>query len=437
MDQERLILSKKELKRIKVLDRVESGVLSVLKGAEDLGISERQLRRLRNRYRQYGERGLIHGNRDRKPKHTLSEELRIEVARLYDEKYSDSNFTHYSELLAEHEGIHLSESTVGRILRSSGHKSKRRRKRPPKKHQRRERRSQAGMLWQTDATPFEWLGSGFGRFALHAAIDDATGIVVGARFTRNECAEGYALAMQEGIKRYGVPMGLYSDKHTIFRSPNEKLTAEQELDGERIPLSNFGKAMVELHIEHIKANTPQAKGRIERLWGTLQDRLPVELRLLGVKNIEEANIALPKLIAGHNKKHAVAPSDAGSAYTQADPAINLEHVFAVRVTRKIGGGNCISYKNSLYVPAENESVSFNSKITVEVRETYSGEMLIHHNGRSIALKKIGSRPQRHKAQQSAQGVKEKYKPAANHPWRVAGRKNLPEGRAYAEAVAGA
>jgi hypothetical protein len=236
------------------------------------------------------------------------------------------------------------------------------------------------MLWQTDATPYEWLDEEIGKFALHAAIDDATGIVVGALFMEHECALGYSRTLQEGIRRYGIPLALYSDKHTIFRSPKEKLTIEQELDGEQVPLSNLGKALAELGIRHIKANTPQAKGRVERLWETLQDRLPVELRLLGIKSIEEANKVLPELIARHNRKYSVPPAEEEAAYMPLDRGTELDHVFAIRTTRKIGGGEAISYKNETYVPAEGVRCNFNAKIVVEVRETFSGEVLIWHKG---------------------------------------------------------
>ena len=422
MGEESVTLQKEDLKRLKVLERVMGGVMSFHQGAQSLGITERQLRRLRRRYEERGAAGLIHGSRGHRPAHALSEKIKGEVARLFEEKYPNSNYTHCAELLAEHDGIALSVSSVGRILKSSGHESKHHRKRRPrKKHQRRERRSQAGMLWQTDATPFAWLGEDVGKFALHAMIDDATGIVTGAHFTKNECSEGYAVAMQEGLKRYGVPLGLYSDKHTIFRSPNEKLNIDQELDGEQIPLSNFGKAMAELHIEHIKANTPQAKGRIERLWGTLQDRLPVELSLMGVKTIAEANTALPALIARHNARYSVVPSDAGTAYTPLGDEVKLEYVFARRETRKIGGGNSISYMNNTYVPADADRHAFDTKTTVEVRETISGEIVIWHGGKAVALKKLDKRPNAHpKETKSSTEKKAPYKPSENHLWRRGG-----------------
>jgi hypothetical protein len=135
---------------------------------------------------------------------------------------------------------------------------------------------------------------------------------------------GYSIVMQQEIKKYGIPLGLYSDRYTIFRSPQEKLTVEQELAGETKPLSNFGKAMAELNIEHIKASTPQAKGRVERLWLTLQDRLVIELRLLGITSIEEANEALPALIEKHNQQFAVAPRSGESAYMQLCDDVQLD-----------------------------------------------------------------------------------------------------------------
>jgi hypothetical protein len=173
------------------------------------------------------------------------------------------------------------------------------------------------MLWQIDATPYEWLGKEHGKFALHAAVDDATGIVAGAFFTPNECMEGYSEVTKQGIKRYGVPLSIYSARHTIFRSPNEKLTVDEELAGQKKSLSNFGEAMEELSIGHIKATTattPQAKGRIERLWETFQDRIPEELRLLGIGCIEEANGTLPELLNRHNERYRVNPAESTEAY---------------------------------------------------------------------------------------------------------------------------
>jgi transposase len=418
MEQERLTLSRNELKRMKVLERVLSGSMTYAEGAETLGVSSRQLRRLKTKYLKEGELGIIHGNRGRKPNNAISEELRQRVVRLYEEKYYDSNFSHLSQLLREHDGIDISPSSVGRILKLSGKAAKHQRRRV-KKHRPRERRTQAGMLWQIDATPYEWLGKEYGKFALHAAIDDATGIVVGAFFTPNECMEGYSEVMKQGIVRYGVPLSLYSDRHTIFRSPNEKLTVEEELAGEEIPLSNFGKAMEELSIGHIKATTPQAKGRIERLWETLQDRMPVELRLLGIRCIEEANEALPELLKRHNERYGVIPAESITAYRALEEGMRLDYIFAWRETRKVGTGCSIAYKNKIYVPKD-ETIRFETRTTVEVREAFSGELIIWHKGRAVELRKVerAHRDMRENASNNkGETTSVPYKPAAAHPWR--------------------
>ena len=429
-------MSKKELKRVKVLERLLCGVISFSDAAASLGVTSRQLRRLKTKYVQEGEEGLIHGNRGRKPKHTLSEELKREVIRLYEENYYDSNFCHYSQLLQEYEEIALSPSSVRRILKSAGKEGKRPQKRRPKKHQPRARRKQAGMLWQIDATPYEWLGNDFGSFALHAAIDDATGIVVGAAFTQNECMEGYSATMRQGIVRYGIPLALYSDKHTIFRSPNEKLTIDEELDGQEVRLSNFGKALAELCIEHIKANTPQAKGRIERLWETLQDRLPVELRLLGVKNIEEANKALPIVLERHNRQYQVSAAESGDAYSPLPEGMKLEYVFAKRETRKIGSGNEITYKNGTYVPIENR-YCFEARTTVEIRETFRGEVILWHKGQVVQFRKI-ERTQglsQNVAKENIKEARKPYKPTANHPWKRSSRNGKQSQHNIIDAIA--
>jgi transposase len=432
MGQEIISMSRDELKRVKVLERLLGDSMTSGEAAESLGVTVRQLRRLKSSYKQSGELGLIHGNRGRKPAHTLPEECKLEVLRLYGEKYHGSNFCHYSELLEEHENIKISPSSIERILKAAGISTKHPKRHRPKKHRPRKRRTQAGMLWQIDATPYEWLGAEYGKFALHAAIDDATGIVTGAMFTSNECLEGYCRMMMSGIGRYGVPMALYSDRHTIFRSPKASLTVDEELDGQRISLTNFGKAMVDLGIEHIKATTPQAKGRVERLWETLQDRLPVELRLLGVEDINGANEALASVIDKHNRNYSVVPAENADAYCPLDASVSLDYVFAWRETRKIGNGGDITYKNNLYVPSDPE-YNFNSRVTVEVRETFSGEVVLWHNGQILKLRKI-ERAHRLKDFNpiTEDAARVPNKPAPEHPWRqfkISGKQRVRVGSA--------
>ncbi len=413
-------MSRDELKRVKVLERVLSSAMSNEEGAITLGISQRQLMRLKKKYVMEGESGLIHANRGRKPKHAIEEGIRLQVIHLYTEKYYGSNFCHFSDMLAEHEKITLSPSTVRRMLQSVSLKSTKQKRRSAKKHPPRNRRTQAGMLWQTDATKYAWLENRAEAFTLHAAIDEATGTVTGAIFTLNECAYGYSAVMIQGIEKYGIPLGLYSDRHTIFRSPNEKQSIEEQLNGEKIPLSNFGKAMQDLNIEHIKACTPQAKGRIERLWNTLQDRMVVELRIRGITDIEGANKVLPELIAQHNERFSVVPQEENDAYTALGTDICLNHVFTLRETRSIGGGNTISYKGNVYKPADANKYSFDPKTIVEIRETFDGKVFIWHNDHAISLEKT-EKYQRQKTARIPTLTKETYKPSPDHPWRNRGK----------------
>jgi transposase len=414
MGQETITLSKPELKKVLVVEKIIAGHMTNDEGAVTLGISVRQIIRLKHKYYAEGAPGLAHKNRGKTPSHALSKELKDRAGELYKSKYHGSNCCHFAELLEQHEGIQLSPSSVRRILLDQGLKQPKQRRRS-KAHPPRERRSQAGMLWQIDATSFPWLEDRAPGFTLHAAIDDATGRMVGAIFRENECREGYSVVMQHGIQAYGVPLGLYSDRHTIFRSPKEKLTVEQELAGESQPLSHFGKAMADLHIEHIKATTPQAKGRVERLWGTLQDRWVIELRLLGIRTMEEANSLLPQLMQKYNEQFAVLPHSAEPAYRALPEDVNLDHVFSARYCRTLGPGHTISYGNVVYTFAERLPQRLQTKTVVEVRETLSGEVLIWYGEQAWSLK----RTERLKpTPKEKAGSAQPRKPANSHPWKA-------------------
>ena len=417
MGQETMTLSRAELKKVIVVEKIISGHMTNAEGAAVLGLTCRQVIRLKKKYvMEGGAAALVHRNRGRKPAHALTDETKERVALLYSQQYVGSNNCHLAELLAERDALELSASSVRRILLTTGMKQDKQRRRK-KAHQPRERRSQAGALWQIDATPYAWLEDRAPAFALHAAIDDATGIVVGAIFRPTECREGYSLVMQQGIQNYGLPLGLYSDRHTIFRSPNESLTIEQELAGDTKPLSDFGKAMKELCITHIKALTPQAKGRIERLWGTLQDRMVIELRLLGVNTIEEANAALPALLLKHNRKFAVKPQRDESAYIKLDSNTRLEYVFTTREKRTLGQGHTLSYANKLYTFAKPTSHHFGAKTVVEVRQTFAGEVIVWHDGAAIPLVEMEKPVSRPKQQKKKASSAQPRKPASVHPWK--------------------
>jgi hypothetical protein len=258
--------------------------------------------------------------------------------------------------------------------------------------------------------------------SLLAAIDDATGKVVAALFRPQEDTEGYFRLTRQMIEQTGIPMSVYSDRHMIFRSPNEKQTIEQELAGEPVPLSQFGQALEELGVTHIKALTPQAKGRIERLFQTLQDRWIVELRLRGIDTIEEANTVLPELIKAHNEQFAVEPRDPESAFVPLEQGQALDLILCYREKRTLGTGETIAYKGKTYtIDRSDHQQTIPRKTRVEVRETLDGRLFVRHKGVDYPLKET-VKPKRQSLQkQKASSEKQPHKPALNHPWRQYGR----------------
>jgi transposase len=273
MNKKRVTLTIKELKRLKVVEEMAAGRMTASQGAQALELSVRQVRRLKKAYREQGAAGLAHGNRGRASTRRTPEAMRKRVVELVKKEYQDYNDQHFTEELEERYGIRLSRSTVRRIRRAAGEGSPRKR-RAPKHRARRERRPMAGMLLQTDGSDHDWLEGRGPGLTLIAYIDDATGVVPGAVFRDEEDAAGYMLALRDISQTHGLPLAVYADRHSIFRSPKQP-TIEQQLAGQQ-PRSQFGRALDELAIQLIPANSPQAKGRVERLFETLQDRLVKE-----------------------------------------------------------------------------------------------------------------------------------------------------------------
>lgn len=304
-------LNKKEEKRLLVMNEVLAGRLTGQEAADVLGLSLRQTRRLLADYRRRGAAGLMHGNRGREPANKLDAAVEAEIVRLARSQYSDYNDSHFTEELAERHEIAVSRPTVRRVRREQGLGSPRKR-RAPRHRRRRQRYPQAGMLLQVDGSKHDWL-EGRGRWlTLHAAIDDATNEVPWALFREEEDATGYALLLHHISQTHGLPLALYADRHTIFQSPKEP-TVEEQLEGLE-PRSHLGRLLDELEIGLIGARSPQAKGRVERLFGTLQDRLVKELRRAGAGSLEEANAVLQRYLPRFNQRFMKAAAQPGSAY---------------------------------------------------------------------------------------------------------------------------
>ena len=278
------------------------------------------------------------------------------------------------------------------------------------------------MLIQIDASPHTWI-IGEKAFDLHGAIDDATGEILALHFTPNECMEGYFEIVRQIICKHGIPTSFYCDRHTIFVSPNDgKLSIEDQLEGKRANLTQFGRAMDELGINIIKAYSPQAKGRIERLWGTLQSRLPVEFKIHGITTMEAANAFLAEFIVKFNKKFGVKASDPESAFRQLEPEVNIDFILCRKEERQIIANSGFSYNGKYYQLYKNgkeaESIP-KTKITVltsariGVKAAYAGVI--------YDTKLLNERPRRPvKSSPKSESKKGKFIPAKDHPWRNSG-----------------
>ena len=382
---EMVILNKKEQNRLMVLNGVEVGKVSAREGAEVLGLSLRHVRRILAAYRKEGAAALAHGNRGRKSHNALDDDLKRRVLELAQGAYAGCNTQHFTELLAEREGIVASRSWVRLVLLGAGIRSPRKR-RAPKHRSRRERYPQKGMLLQIDGSDHDWLEGRGPRLNLVGAIDDATGEVPHALFRDEEDAQGYILLLRQIVAEQGIPCALYHDRHGIFeRSSKEPETIEEQLKGERRP-TQFGRVMEELGIVSISSLSPQAKGRIERLWETFQDRLVSELRLAGASTKEEANRVLWDFLPRFNLKFAVPAAEPGSAYRQPAEDFNPEEVFCFKYQRTVGGDNVVRFgEHRLEIIPTNGRRSY-AHAKVEVHERMDGSLAVYYQGQCLATK---------------------------------------------------
>jgi transposase len=431
---EQVTLNRKEQKRLKVLNDLESRTTTIQKASELLGLSLRHVYRLQARYRLEGAAALAHGNRERTSHRRLPTEVRDKIIELTREEFSDYNDYHLTDILTEEYGIQVSRSSVRRLRRREGLSSPRKR-RAPQHRSRRERYPRPGMLLQIDGSDHDWLEDRGPGLTLIAAIDDATSEVPYALFRPEEDAVGYFCLLRAISQTQGLPLALYADRHTIFQSP-KKATIEQELAGER-PRSQFGRLVDELGIELIPSYSPQARGRIERLFGTLQDRLVKELRRAGAATLEEADDALRKYLPRFNARFAQEPADPEWAYLQWPTELDPEAVFCFKHQRTVANDNTVSFSgHPLQIPPDRHRANY-ARCRVEVRQQLDGGLSIAYQGRVLisfapeepGLPRMGkftpaSKPARKitvtkpvKRRSAKPKSRQPWKPPADHPWR--------------------
>ena len=421
-----LKMSLKQARKLCVLERLCEGSISNHEAASNLNLSVRQTQRVKSRFREVGVESLIHGNTGSKPSNYVAEHIRDFVAQQAMTRWEGASSSHMSELLLEEKGIHLSAKTIARILKERGIKSPFTHK-GPKKHRRRKRKRQLGEMVQIDASFFDWLCNG-SMLALHGVIDDATGKILALWLEPTECLFGYFHVLDRMIRKYGVPGIIYSDAHTIFFSPRSgKLSAEEELNGCTVALTQFGKALDILGTQPLKASSAQAKGRVERLWGTLQHRLVVDMRLAGISSMEEANAFLATYPEKHNERFAVEPERVESAFLPAPSPDDLPYILCKRTFRKASGDSTISWKGRklLLLDKKLRQKLLRRGAAVEVLTLLDGSEVALHDGVIHFLGDAQKDSYDRKAclkdtpNETEKITKEKVpvKPAPDHPWR--------------------
>ena len=414
-----------------------------------LNCTKRHINRMLAGYRKDGKAFFIHGNKGRKPSTTIPDSVRHTVVDLYRTKYFGANFQHFTELLAEHEDIHLCVSSVSKILEAHyilSPKVTRAKKNRVKKellakkknaaskkdadsiqanlvavedaHSRRPRCAYFGEMQQMDATPFEWIPGQV--WHLHLAIDDATGSITGAWFDTQETLNGYYHVFHQILTDYGIPYKFFTDRRTVFTYKKKNSPSVDE-----DTYTQFAYACKQLGVLLESSSVPQAKGRVERLNQTLQSRLPVELRLAGITTIEDANEFLNSYIKKFNAKFSLPIHSTKSVFETQPSDEKINQILAVLSERTVDCGHCIQFQHDHYrmLDGTGRQVHYRKGTKVMVIRAFDGSLYCCVNDRDIyALEKVAQRYETSKdldMEQIAPKPKKKYIPPMNHPWRRA------------------
>src|SRR5713226_7594164 len=374
MNRETFALSQKELQRVAVISRCVKGDMACARAAALLSLGVRQIKRLKKRMREDGEAALAHANRGRPSHRRLPAAIRQRIVELSRGTYAGFNDHHLCEKLVEREGFSLSRETLRRLLRAQGLASPRKR-RAPAHRQRRLPAARIGELVQLDGSPHDWL-EGRGPWLTALGLqDDATGKILAAQFFPSETTFGYLCLLRQLLRRYGVPLAAYGDHSAIFVRNDDSWTVEEQLAGKRQP-TQFGRALKLLGITFIAANSPQAKGRVERLWGVLQDRLTSELRLAKAANIDSANAVLRKFITDYNRRFARQPRETDSAWRPAPES--LDRICCFVHQRVVSNDNVVQWEGRRFqIPHQARRFSF-AGAKVQIYHDLDGRVSLYY-----------------------------------------------------------
>ena len=413
---ELLTMSKRELNRAEVMQRLKDKRLTQKEAAQILEVSVRQIKRLYRAYKKNGAAGLISGRRGKASNNQLEAQTVQQAIDLLHERYGDFGPTLAHEKLVEVHQLKLSDESVRKIMIEEGLWKPKRAKKAPA-HPMRERRSCFGELVQIDGSDHAWFEERGRKCTLLVYIDDATGQLLELWFVPDETFFAYCEATRHHIERYGKPVAYYSDKHGIFRVNQPRPL------GTTSGLTQFGRAMEELDIQIICANTPQAKGRIERANQTLQDRLVKELRLRGISDIEAGNAYLPEFREDFNRRFAVVPRSNHDAHRPLLPSENIDTILTQQKTGVLSKNLTVQFNHIIYQIQSSRPDYTLRNASVKICENAKGEVTIFYNDQLLAYTTY------HKSTRQAEiadsktlnkQIRTPKPPAPDHPWRTYG-----------------
>jgi len=421
-EQDMITMSRKESRRLHIIHEALEERITQKEAAALASLSERQIRRLIRRIREEGDEGLCHRSRGKASNRRISQKIKERALKLFKQEYSDFNLAHASELLADTHGIALHRETLRLWLREAEIPYKKRKAR--KHRQWRERKSHFGELIQIDGSHHDWFEGRGPTCVFMGYIDDATGTVSG-RFYAYEGTIPALDSMKRYIMRFGLPQSVYLDKHAAYKSKGEP-TLEEQLAGQE-PMSQFERSLAELEVEVIHANSPQAKGRVERLFRTLQDRLVKEMRLARIKGVEEANEFLRTFLPRYNRKFKKPALSQADLHRPALQSRELDRILCIKEERTLRNDFTVMHNSKLY---QIENITRAKKVVVE--EWLDGSLRISHKGQNLEYRKIESLVKEKAQVTCLREKKRRWVPPPTHPWKktfVQKQRNKPQAAA--------
>lgn len=413
---ELLIMSKKEITRLEAMQRIKDKRLTQKEAARMLDLSTRQIKRIYRAYRKQGAKGLINTRRGKPSHNHLDAGVAQQAVELIREQYADFGPTLAHEKLTEIHGLRLSRESVRQLMIVEGLWQPKRAKRPPV-HPMRERRACFGELEQIDGSDHDWFEGRGPRCTLLVFTDDATGLLGELWFVPEETFVAYCIAIRHYIEHYGKPVALYSDKHGIFHVNQPRPL------GTTSGLTQFGRAMQDLDIQIICASTPQAKGRVERVNQTLQDRLVKELRLRGISDIDSANAYLPEFREDFNRRFAVQPRSPHDAHRPLLKTENLDLILSHQETRTLSKNLTVQFKHIIYQIQTNRPAYALRNAQVTVCENPQGEVTVLYKNQPLPYTIFRQSPRQAEIADSKSldhHLPTPQPPAPDHPWRSYG-----------------